>query len=138
MQRHLTDVRAYRPLNICSYYKNPPLPQMNRIVSSPSILRRLLLLVSFLAVGHIYAQLSESSNRHFIVAVDGATPYTNVTTQDWVRDYVTRTIRSLGGQRGDRLTLMTYQIDFSNPDFSNFARVIHSNGGGIGLIISKI
>lgn len=70
-------------------------------------------------------QWNERLNRHFIVAVDGAMPkYTNELLKPSTKNYVENVLNNyFGYNEKDFLSLVTYQIDLSNPDFSRFAFV---------------
>lgn len=70
-------------------------------------------------------QWNERLSRHFIVAVDGAMPkYTNELLKPSTKNYVENVLNNyFGYNEKDFLSLVTYQIDLSNPDFSRFAFV---------------
>lgn len=70
-------------------------------------------------------QWNERLNRHFIVAVDGAMPkYTNELLKPSTKNYVENVLNNyFGYNEKDFLSLVTFQIDLSNPDFSRFAFV---------------
>lgn len=62
-------------------------------------------------------------NRHFIVAIDGAMPkYTYELFKTSTKDYVENLLNKyFDYNKKDYLSLVTYQIDLSNPDFNRFA-----------------
>lgn len=65
--------------------------------------------------------------RHFIVAIDGAMPkYTSELLKSSTKEYVESLLNDyFGYNKNDFLSLVTYQIDLSNPDFDRFAYVPH-------------
>lgn len=70
-------------------------------------------------------------NRHFIVAIDGAMPkYTNELLKTSTKDYVENLLNKyFDYNKKDYLSLVTYQIDLSNPDFNRFAFVPKLSNG---------
>lgn len=70
-------------------------------------------------------------NRHFIVAIDGAMPkYTNELLKTSTKDYVENLLNKyFDYNKKDYLSLVTYQIDLSNPDFNRFAFVPQLSNG---------
>lgn len=70
-------------------------------------------------------QSSNHLNRHFIVAIDGAMPkYTNELLKASTKDYVEDLLNDyFEYDKNDFISLVTYQIDLSNPDFNRFAFV---------------
>ena len=70
-------------------------------------------------------------NRHFIVAIDGAMPkYTNELLKNSTKEYVENLLNEyFEYNKNDYLSLVTYQIDLSNPDFNRFAFVPHISNG---------
>ena len=70
-------------------------------------------------------------NRHFIVAIDGAMPkYTNELLKNSTKEYVENLLNEyFEYNKNDYLSLVTYQIDLSNPDFNKFAFVPHISNG---------
>lgn len=70
-------------------------------------------------------------SRHFIIAIDGAMPkYTNELLKTSTRKYVEDLLNNhFEYNKSDYISLVTYQIDLSNPDFNRFAFVpLRSNG----------
>ena len=70
-------------------------------------------------------------NRHFIVAIDGAMPkYTNELLKASTKDYVENLLNDyFEYDKNDFISLVTYQIDLSNPDFKRFAFIpLRSDG----------
>lgn len=74
-------------------------------------------------------------NRHFIIAIDGAMPkYTNELLKNSTKEYVEDLLNYyFEFNKNDYLSLVTYQIDLSNPDFNRFAFVPHVSNGGSAL-----
>ena len=70
-------------------------------------------------------------NRHFIVAIDGAMPkYTYELFKTSTKDYVENLLNKyFDYNKKDYLSLVTYQIDLSNPDFNRFAFVPQLSNG---------
>ena len=70
-------------------------------------------------------------NRHFIVAIDGAMPkYTYELLKTSTKDYVENLLNKyFDYNKKDYLSLVTYQIDLSNPDFNRFAFVPQLSNG---------
>ena len=70
-------------------------------------------------------------NRHFIVAIDGAMPkYTNELLKISTKGYVENLLNKyFDYNKKDYLSLVTYQIDLSNPDFNRFAFVPQLSNG---------
>lgn len=70
-------------------------------------------------------------NRHFIVAIDGAMPkYTYELFKTSTKDYVENLLNNFFDyNKKDYLSLVTYQIDLSNPDFNRFAFVPQLSNG---------
>lgn len=70
-------------------------------------------------------------NRHFIVAIDGAMPkYTNELLKISTKGYVENLLNKYFDYNNkDYLSLVTYQIDLSNPDFNRFAFVPQLSNG---------
>ena len=70
-------------------------------------------------------------NRHFIVAIDDAMPkYTNELLKASTKDYVENLLNDyFEYDKNDFISLVTYQIDLSNPDFNRFAFIpLRSDG----------
>lgn len=70
-------------------------------------------------------------SRHFIIAVDGAMPkYTNELSRPSTKTYVEQLLNDyFGYNEKDYLSVVTYQIDLSTPNFDDFAFVpVDSNG----------
>lgn len=78
-------------------------------------------------------------NRHFIVAVDGAMPtYSQELLRVSTRVYVENLLNVYYGyNKNDYLSLVTYQIDLSNPDFDRFAFVPHISNGNTALWLKQ-
>lgn len=70
-------------------------------------------------------------NRHFIVAIDGAMPkYTYELLKTSTKDYVENLLNKyFDYNKKDYLSLVTYQIDLSNPNFNRFAFVPQLSNG---------
>lgn len=70
-------------------------------------------------------------NRHFIVAIDGAMPkYTYELFKTSTKEYVENLLNKyFDYNKKDYLSLVTYQIDLSNPDFNRFAFVPQLSNG---------
>lgn len=76
-------------------------------------------------------QRNSHLNRHFIVAIDGAMPkYTYELFKTSTKDYVENLLNKyFDYNKKDYLSLVTYQIDLSNPDFNRFAFVPQLSNG---------
>lgn len=74
-------------------------------------------------------------NRHFIVAIDGAMPkYTNELLKNSTKEYVENLLNEyFEYDKNDFLSLVTYQVDLSNPDFNRFAFAPHISNGTSAL-----
>lgn len=70
-------------------------------------------------------------NRHFIVAIDGAMPkYTYELFKTSTKDYVENLLNKyFDYNKKDYLSMVTYQIDLSNPDFNRFAFIPQLSNG---------
>lgn len=79
----------------------------------------------------IVQQRNVHLNRHFIVAIDGAMPkYTYELFKTSTKDYVENLLNKyFDYNKKDYLSLVTYQIDLSNPDFNRFAFVPQLSNG---------
>lgn len=83
-----------------------------------------IFILLMLGVSPISSQVEDVSNRHFIIAVDGAMPtYTNSLMSNSTKGCVERVLKKLGASESDYITIVSYQIDLRNPNFENFAWV---------------
>lgn len=90
----------------------------------------ILFLCSFLNIVQAEAQLSDSINRHIIIAVDGAMPqYTTILTSNSVRNLTQQFVNQFHLSQDDYISIAVYQIDISNPDFNKFAWVPNDLSG---------
>lgn len=83
-----------------------------------------------------YTQLRNTHlNRHFIVAIDGAMPiYTNELLKNSTKEYVENLLNEyFEYDKNDFISLVTYQIDLTNPDFNRFTFVPHNSNGAYAL-----
>lgn len=79
-------------------------------------------------------------SRHFIIAVDGAMPkYTYELSRPSTKTYVEQLLNDyFGYNEKDYLSVVTYQIDLSTPNFNDFAFVpVDSNGKHISWRTQK-
>lgn len=69
--------------------------------------------------------------RHFVVAIDGAMPkYTNELLKESTKFYVEDLLKDYYEyDKNDFISLVTYQIDLSNPDFNRFAFIPRLSNG---------
>lgn len=86
-----------------------------------------LLLVLLLLFAHniCKAQLTDELNRHFIVAIDvvPAPCYRPVLQDTASRTAIERVLKYFEISEHDRLSIVTFGISLSNPDFDNFAYI---------------
>lgn len=70
-------------------------------------------------------------SRHFIIAIDGAMPaYTAELQKTTTKEYVEQLLNNyFCFNSNDFLSIVTYQIDLSNPDFNRFAYVPKDRNG---------
>ena len=83
--------------------------------------RLILTIITLLYVAVSYAQLSNTINRHFIIAVDGAVPnYTDILQSSKVRNAVEEVLCGFKISDKDYVSIVSYQIDLLAPNFETF------------------
>lgn len=98
------------------------------------MVKLLYVLLLLFAANICKAQLADKINRHFIVAIDvvPASCYRSVLQSTTSRTAIEKALRTFDINEDDRVTIVTFGINLSNPDFGNFASI--PNGKGIKLL----
>lgn len=95
------------------------------------MIKLLYMLLLLFAANICKAQLADEINRHFIVAIDvvPASCYRSVLQSTTSRAAIEKALRTFDINEDDRVTIVTYGINLSNPDFDNFASIPKGKGG---------
>ncbi len=82
----------------------------------------IIFLITLCVCAFAKAQLSDSIVRHYVVAIDGACPfYSDVLHSTYAKNKVEQTLKKMEFKKNDYLSIVTYQLDLSNPNFDSFA-----------------
>ena len=96
-------------------------------------MKKILLVLFYFVPCVCCAQLTEKINRHFVIAIDGApaAPYIScLREEDVSRKAIEKALAEFNVTDKDRVSLVSFAVSLSYPDFKSFAYIPNGEKGG--------
>lgn len=96
-------------------------------------MKKILLILFYFVPCVCCAQLTEKINRHFVIAIDGApaAPYIScLKKEDVSRKAIEKALAEFNVTDKDRVSLVSFAVSLSYPDFKSFAYIPNGVKGG--------